>query len=148
MKNMKNITRIVYKDRLLAFIIKASFKKEGLHFFTPDGFSQQMAYMKRFKGHVITSHIHPAIARQVKFSQEVLFVKSGMVRIDFYDEKKRYVESRIVGQGDVIFLASGGHGFEFLKDTEMIEIKQGPFIKNISPIRFAPVTRGKIKLKK
>lgn len=27
----------------------------------------------------------------------------------------------------MIFLSKGGHGFKFLKETEMIEIKQGPY---------------------
>ncbi len=30
--------------------------------------------------------------------------------------------------GDIILLAGGGHGFTFLEDSEVIEIKQGPYI--------------------
>ncbi len=145
---MKNLIKISYKKKLIAFIVKAGFKKNGLEFFTPDEFSQQLAYMNRPKGHIINSHIHSRMAKNIKYTQEVLFIRSGKIRIDFYDEKKHYVESRVVRQGDVVFLAFGGHGFEFMEDAEMIEVKQGPFIKEIQPIRFEAVKRDKIKLKR
>ena len=37
------------------------------------------------------------------------------------------MESRILEAGDVILLATGGHGFEVLEEIEMIEVKQGPY---------------------
>ncbi len=145
---MEKLIKIIYKNRLIAVIIKASFKKKGIEFFTTNEFSQQLAYMNRPKGYIINAHIHPRIVRQIKFSQEVIFVKSGKVRIDLYDNKKHYIESRVLNEGDVIFIAEGGHGFKFIKDTEMIEVKQGPFFKEIQPIRFEAVLKNKIKIKK
>lgn len=143
-----DIIRITSKKKLLAVIIKAKFKEDGLKFFVPDEYPQQLAYMKRPKGHVITPHIHKPVLRKIKHMQEVLFIRSGKVRVDFYDEKKHYIESRVVKQGDVVFLAFGGHGFEFSEDSEMIEVKQGPFLKEIQPVRFEPVMKGRIKIKK
>ena len=49
------------------------------------------------------------------------------VVVNFYDEKKQYLDSRILKTGDVILLVSGGHDFLMLEDTEMIEVKQGPY---------------------
>jgi len=143
-----NIIRIISKKKLLAVIIKAKFKQDGLKFFVPDEYPQQLGYMKRLKGYVIASHVHKPALRSIKFTQEVLIIRSGKIRIDFYDAKKHYVESRVVKKGDVVFLAFGGHGFEFMEDADMIEIKQGPFRKEIQPIRFKPVIKDKIKLKK
>lgn len=143
-----DIIRIISKKRLLALIIKAQFKQEGLKFFIPEEYPQQLGYMKRPKGYIISSHIHRPFLRRIKFGQEVLFIRSGRVRVDFYDEKKHYVESRIVKKGDIVFLAFGGHGFEFIKDAEIIEVKQGPFLRKNQPIRFEAVVRDKIKLKK
>ena len=40
---------------------------------------------------------------------------------------RKYIESRILQGGDVILLATGGHGFEVLEEIEMIEVKQGPY---------------------
>lgn len=142
------IIRIISKKKLLAVIIKAKFKQDGLKFLVPDDYPQQLGYMGRPQGYVIAPHVHKPVLRRIKFTQEVLFIRSGKIRIDFYDEKKHYLESRIVKQGDVVFLAFGGHGFEFMEDSDMIEVKQGPFLKDIQPMRLGPVKKDMIKLKK
>ena len=54
-------------------------------------------------------------------------MRKGRVRIDFFDDSRRHLESRILSPGDIILLATGGHGFEVLEDCEMIEVKQGPY---------------------
>lgn len=69
------VQRIVHNNRLLSIIIRASFKKSGIEFFTPDDFSQQLAYMKRPKGYVILPHVHNPVPREVQWTQEVLFIK-------------------------------------------------------------------------
>ena len=122
----------------IAIIIRASFKKNDIHFFTPHDYSQQLAYMKRPKEYEIEPHVHKVVKREVHLTQEVLFIKSGRVRVDFYDNEKRYLESRILEVGDVILLAGGGHGFQMLEETEMIEVKQGPFSGDNDKVRFEP----------
>ena len=102
--------------------------------------------MKRPKDYVIAPHLHNTIIREVEYTHEVLFIKSGKVRVDFYDESKTYLESRILKQGDVILLAQGGHGFEMLEETEMIEVKQGPYLENKDKSRFFPVESKKIRI--
>ena len=143
-----DIIRIISKKRLLAVIIKAKFKRHGLKFLVPNKYPQQLGYMSRSRGYVSASHLHSPVLRRIKLTQEVLFIRKGKVRIDFYDERKHYLESRIVKQGDTVFLAFGGHGFEFMENAEMIEVKQGPFLDGAQPIRFEPVIKDKIKLKK
>lgn len=141
------IEYIKYKDKLLSVIIRTRFEKDGIEFFTPDDFSQQLAYMKRPKDYVIPPHVHNPVPRRVEFTQEVLFIKSGKVRVDFYDDDKNYLESRILEQGDVILLAHGGHGFEMLEESEIIEVKQGPYAGDGDKTRFEPVDEGAICIK-
>lgn len=141
------VIEIISKKKLLALIIKSSFKEKGLKFFVPDKYPQQLGYISRMKGHIITPHIHGPVSRKIRHTQEVLFIRKGALRVDFYDEKKHYVESRIVGAGDVVFLAFGGHGFEFIKNAEIIEVKQGPFFKKIQPVRFESAGLEDLKLK-
>jgi hypothetical protein len=125
-------------DNLLrAIIIRESFSAPGVHFFTPDDFSQQMAYMRHPAGKVIQPHKHNPVPREVTYTQEVLFIKRGKLRVDFYDEGQEYLESRTLESGDAILLASGGHGFEVLEEIEMIEVKQGPFTGDADKTRFA-----------
>jgi mannose-6-phosphate isomerase-like protein (cupin superfamily) len=139
---------ILHNGKLLALILRSGFHAEGIRFFTPDDFSQQLGYMNRTRGYVIPPHVHNPVARSVHYTKEVLFVRSGRVRVDFYDDGQNYLESRILGAGDVILLAFGGHGFEMLEATEMIEVKQGPYAGEADKTRFSPIAAGKVRLPK
>lgn len=130
------IEKIEVQGKLLAIIISASFNKPGIEFFTPNSFSQQLGYMNRKAGYKIEPHYHKVLERKVVRTQEVLFVKSGSVKVSFFDDNKQYFDSRVISTGDVILLAAGGHGFEFLKDAEMIEVKQGPYAGEDDKVRF------------
>ncbi|MFI5452389.1 hypothetical protein ACHMWN_09545 [Pedobacter sp. UC225_61] len=130
------VEEVKFKDQKLAIIIRANYKKEGISFFTPGDFSQQLGYMNRPKGYVIDPHVHNLVERKVTLTQEVLYIKSGKVRVDFFDDDRNYLESKIVEEGDVILLAAGGHGFEMLENSEMIEIKQGPYCGDEDKVRF------------
>ena len=127
---------IVNGEQLLAVIISNGFSKPGIHFFTPAGLSQQLAYMCHPVGKEIAPHVHNPVPREVQFTQEVLFIKRGKLRVDFYDDACHYLESRILETGDTILLATGGHGFEVLEEIEMIEVKQGPYAGEQDKTRF------------
>lgn len=141
------VERIVDNDKELALIIRASYKKDGIEFFTPGSYSQQIGYMNRPTGYVISPHIHNPVVREVQFTKEVLFIKSGRVRVDFYSEEQEYLESTILEAGDVILLAYGGHGFEMIKQTEIIEVKQGPYAGEQDKTRFEAVSKDQLKLR-
>ena len=140
------INSIINKGQTLAIILRTTYKEKGINFFTPNEFSQQLAYMNRPSGYEIQPHVHNAVQREVQFTKEVLFIKSGKVRVDFYDDEKNYLESRILVSGDVILLAFGGHGFEMIDDTEMIEVKQGPYAGEADKTRFEPISADQIKI--
>jgi hypothetical protein len=130
------IERIIHNDVLLSIIIRSSFEQDGIEFFTPDDFSQQLAYMKRPKNYSIAPHFHNPIPREVVYTEEVLFVKSGKVRVDFYDDQCKYFESKILNRGDVILLSHGGHGLKMIEQSEIIEVKQGPYLQDKDKTRF------------
>ena len=132
------IETIIHENVLLAIIVRNSFNKEGIHFFTPDDFSQQLAYMKHPAGKVIDPHVHNPVKRDVHFTKEVLIIKRGKLRVDFYDNDQVYLESRVLGSHDVILLSEGGHGFEVLEELEMFEVKQGPYAGDMDKTRFVP----------
>ena len=141
------IENVINNEKLLSVIIRANYQSDGIEFFTPDDFSQQLAYMNRKKSYVIPPHVHNAVQRDVHFTQEVLVIKSGKVRVDYYDDDKKYLESRILNKGDVVLLAYGGHGFEMLEDSEIIEVKQGPYAGEMDKVRFDPISSAEVKLK-
>ena len=120
----------------IALIIRSEFDEPGITFFTPDSFSQQVAYMKHPKGKKIEPHVHNLIPRQVQYTQEVLFVKSGSLQIDLYSSKRKFISSHVLKGGDAILLCGGGHSLEMLTETSFIEVKQGPYAGDIDKVRF------------
>ena len=61
------ITKIKDKNKLLAIIIKPNYlKKKGIHFFTPNKLSQQVAFMSHKKNHKIKPHSAPRNARGIE----------------------------------------------------------------------------------
>jgi hypothetical protein len=141
------VQKIIFNDLILAIIIKSDYKKSGIEFFTDDNDSQQLGYMNRPEGYEIKPHRHNLVPREVHLTQEVLFIKSGKVRVDFYDNDQVYLESRILFAGDVILLSDGGHGFKMLEPSEIIEVKQGPYCGEMDKVRFEPISEELINLK-
>lgn len=141
------IDHIIYNNQELAVIIRHSFKKEGIEFFTPSTYSQQIGYMNRPSGYIIPPHVHNPVAREVHYTNEVLFIKHGRVRVDFYSEDQTYLESTILETGDVILLALGGHGFEMLEETEIIEVKQGPYAGDQDKTRFEAINPDQLNMR-
>lgn len=147
MTDTRMIKKIEFGNQVLAIILLASFEKNGIEFFTTDEYSQQLGYMNRPEGYIIPPHRHNLVPREVVLTQEVLFIKSGKVRVDFYDETQHYIESTILTKGDVILLATGGHGFKMLEASEIIEVKQGPYCGEKDKVRFEPIDDIKVLLK-
>lgn len=140
------LENIVHAGRTIAILLRAGYQSQGIQFFTPDDFSQQLAYMNRPAGHVIPPHVHNPVPREVQFTKEVLFIKSGKVRVDFYDDDRTYLDSRILGQGDILLLAHGGHGFQMLAASEIIEVKQGPYAGEADKTRFEGITTDQARI--
>ena len=147
MRERALIEHVLHGATELAIIIRAGYVHEGITFVTPNEYSQQLGYMHHAAGHRIAAHIHNAVPRAVTFTREVLFVRSGRLRVDFYGDDRKYLESRVLYAGDVILLAAGGHGFEMLEDTEMIEVKQGPYTGDADKTLLAPVAADEILLR-
>jgi hypothetical protein len=145
---MRNIEEIRDNDQLLAFIIRANHIATGVEFYTPNEFSQQLAAMGHPKGKIIPPHVHNSVTRKVEFTKEVLIIKNGKLRVDFYREDQTYINSTILNKDDVILLARGGHGFEVLEDLQMIEVKQGPYAGEKDKIRFEPISQTSIRMRK
>jgi len=147
-KETQMLECIKHDEQILAMILKNDFHSSGIEFFTPNNFSQQLGYMNRSEGYNIPPHVHNPVTREVSFTKEVLIIKKGKVRVDFYDEAQRYLESRILTKGDIVLLAFGGHGFKMLEQSEIVEIKQGPYAGAADKTRFTSVADTDIRFSK
>jgi len=132
------IEKIKFNSEIIAIIVRKNFRKPGIHFFTPNEYSQQLAFMSHPFGKEIQPHVHKKVQREVHYTQETLFIRKGKLQVDFYTDETEYLESRILESGDVILLIKGGHGFKVLEDLEMFEVKQGPYAGDEDKIKFTP----------
>ena len=140
------IERISANGVDMSIIVHAEFREPGIHFFTENTLSQQLAFMSHPTGKLIPPHIHNPVPREVQFTQEVLLIRKGRLRVDFYDTEQHYLESRVLCAGDVILLIQGGHGFEVLEEVEMIEVKQGPYVGEQDKTRFLGIDGSQVQL--
>ena len=132
------------KNNILAIIVPSDYKSPGINFFTPGDYSQQLAFMNHPKKKQILPHVHNPVPREVTYTQEVLFIRNGKIRIDFYNDNKEYLQSHVLKSGDVVQLIAGGHGFEVIEEVDMIEVKQGPYVGEKDKTRITGVTPDKI----
>jgi mannose-6-phosphate isomerase-like protein (cupin superfamily) len=130
------IKRIEYGGELIALVVPADHVPVGVEFYTPNEFSQQLASMRRPAGHRIPAHVHHEVPREVRFTREVLFIRRGRARLDLYTQSRQFIESLELVAGDVILLAAGGHGMTMIEDTEIVEVKQGPYAGTEDKERF------------
>ena len=137
---MDNVIRIKHNDVELGSIVRSTYHSSGIGFFSNDNDGLQLGYMNRPDGHVIVPHTHNNIKREVYFTEEILFIRSGMVRVDFYDENQQYIESYIVHAGDIVILKAGGHGFKVIERADIFEVKQGPYLGAKDKVRFEPIS--------
>ena len=133
---------------MFALIVKKGYrKKKGISFFTDNNANQQIGYMKHGKNYIIKPHSHKKRISKIFITSEVIILLKGILRVDFYDNKQKYLFSIKLYPNEIIYLVHGAHGFKVLKDVQMIEVKQGPFKKNIDKIKFSPIEESKIKVK-
>ena len=143
------VEKIFYKKKLLALIVRGTYRKrKGITFFTPNESTQQFGYMKHKKKYVIKPHLHKKRITKILYTTEVILLFKGILRVDFYNDVRNYLFSKILKQKDIIMLVHGGHGFKILKEVEMLEIKQGPYSLIKDKIKFENIDEKKIKIKK
>lgn len=100
---------------------------EGVSFLTDPKSSQQLGCLNHKKGKIIPPHTHRSYRRVTYDTQEVLIVRKGVAKIDFYTSQGEFIEYALLTFGDIVLLVSGGHGLQILEDCEVIEVKSGPW---------------------
>lgn len=124
--------------QLLAIIISHTFQPDKTTFITSDDLNQQLGFVVYPAGGRIVPHVHTDVKRSTVGTQETLMVRSGRLEVDLYDDEQRKVATRVLEQGDVLTLIAGGHGFQMLEDTVLMEVKQGPYGGEQDKERFEP----------
>lgn len=130
------VEKIEHNGRLIALILRMSYDQPGLNFLTDDDSTLQLGQMKHPAGYEIQPHRHLKVERSLDQTCEVLMVRRGRVRVDLYTPEQEPLGSRELGAGDLILLAHGGHGFSMLEDSDIVEVKQGPYAGADDKVKF------------
>lgn len=121
------IEKVKWQGETLALILRGGFDNEGVNFVTDEDSPLQVGVLKHPRGFKIRPHMHKASRKTVDSIQEVLHVEYGRVGVNFYNDRGGQIGSAVINMGDTILLISGGHGFDILEDSKIIEVKQGPY---------------------
>jgi hypothetical protein len=131
------IEKIKFNGELFALIISNhSPKNEGIDFLTDGDSLLEFGIMKYKSGHTIQPHIHKPIKRIIFGTNEVIYIKKGKVLIDFFDENQNQFSSKTLNRGDWVILIKGGHGFKIIENSELIEVKNGPYVDGNDKVKF------------
>lgn len=125
---MKNVEKVTDGEKLIAVIFRKNIKVDGVKFLTEEFNVFQVGIHSRKKGTNLPPHLHkiekPLIIKSI---QEILYIVSGKVKVSLYGAKGKKIKSKTLISGDSILLVSGGHGVEFLENSRVFEVKQGPY---------------------
>ena len=119
---------IKYKNKLVAILIKKIPKGSIPH--TKESEPLQLVTLKHPKGKYLMAHTHKPIKREINKLQECLIVKKGKIKLDLYGSDKKLFKKIILKDGESLILLNGGYGIRILEDSELIELKNGPFIED------------------
>lgn len=90
----------------------------------------QLSSMAVSKGTSFRAHRH--IPKTVNLSQitaqESWVIISGKVLVTYFDLDDSVLESVLLEEGDVSVTLAGGHGYDIVEDSRILEFKTGPYL--------------------
>jgi|SRR3989344_2652695 len=120
--------KYIYKDRLVALRIQKI--RDGSVPQTDPKEPLQVVTLKHIKGKYLQAHMHAPKNRKTQSLQECLVVIKGMIGVDLYASDRTLFKKVTLGVGEMLILLNGGYGINFLKDSEIFEVKNGPFVED------------------
>lgn len=125
---MQQVEWIKDGEEILALVVRSTYTPDKTEFLTPNDYKQQIGYIVYREGGVIQAHEHKPHQRTISGTSEVVLVKRGKVEAHIFSRRQAFVRKIVLDEGDILLLVAGGHGFKMLKDTILLEIKQGPYL--------------------
>ena len=126
---MKKIYSNLDKSRLLHFV-KSSVDFGAREELIEPNEVLQLSSQLVAKGTSFRAHRNVMKPVQISelIAQESWVVLSGRVRATFYDTDDSVLESVELSAGDASVTLAGGHGYEILEESRILEFKTGPYL--------------------
>lgn len=116
----------IYDNKILLGVCQRKFFP-GSQAMTSGSQPLQVMALKHKKGEVVKPHLHAKRLRQIFKTQTCFVVMKGKIKIDIYNNKKKFIKSLPLSAGDFFISLAGGHAITYITNSEVIEIKNGPF---------------------
>lgn len=98
---------------------------------TPADAPLQLVTIKQPKGKYLEAHLHKDVKHKTGSAETCFVVRKGKIKLDLYGPDKKFIKSILLKEGGVFITMNGsGHGIYTLEDSEILEIKNGPFIED------------------
>jgi len=124
---MSRLEKISSGDEVLALVLRKNILVDRSEFFSPNDYPFQLGIHMRKTGERFEPHEHLPMERTIKTTQEFLYIMEGKVKVIFYKDRKP-VTKTVLNEGDAILMVSGGHEIKMIRDSKILEIKQGPYM--------------------
>jgi hypothetical protein len=123
------IQTIKDQSGLIALVVQQrQTQASGTDFMTPLSAGLQVGFIAREAGADIKAHRHLPIDISYQGPRnEFIYVESGCVKVSFMSDAGDVLEVIELTAGDCMLQLSGGHRFDFVEPTQLIEVKQGPY---------------------
>lgn len=120
--------KIFHNNTLIAIRVKKF--KNGSAPLTDPREPLQLVTLKHQKGTYLKAHIHTPKKRVTQRLQECIIVRKGKVKVDLYTPTKKFFKYIYLTIGETLIVVNGGYGIHMLKDSELFELKNGPFVED------------------
>jgi len=130
-KSSDNIRKIIGLDgSLVAVEVKDFTLLTNSQFITNDCDFLQVGAFKYDKPHDVKKHRHNEIARTVNRTQELIYILTGTLTANIFDDGDNFLISLSLTQGNGLLILSGWHDFLVSKECNFFEVKVGPYLGN------------------
>ncbi|MCF7892147.1 MAG: radical SAM protein, partial [Candidatus Omnitrophica bacterium] len=124
------LTKFIKDNRLLGILIKKDYKPEGFEVLTAMDEPFSITCFERKKDTKGNLHYHNSVQETNPFGdklrQEFVHVLKGKIKVFVYTKEWELIDTVVLNSGDSIYLTEA-HQVEFLEDTTLLEVKQGPY---------------------
>jgi hypothetical protein len=127
--SIEGVERIEHRGRAYAIVLRASATSdEKYNFLTGPESPLQLGVNFYAAGETIKAHHHLPRHLETNQIQEFILIGEGRTKLTLFDadDLSPFTELEL-GGGDMVLLLAGGHGFQVLEPTKIVEIKQGPY---------------------
>jgi len=124
---MNQLQEIFDGNQLIAIVIPNDLEANGVKFITPQDFPFQVGLLVHPADTILKAHTHKKLKIETDIFQEILIIQSGVVAVDLYGMKNKFLTSVELKSGDSILFVDGGHGVRIIEDARILEVKQGPY---------------------